>query len=111
KSRPAPWTKTIMANGLIRPQIANRMRAEAGKKARPEHYPAPYALIELFEQKGDNWREMTKGEAEKFVPLMASPTAKNLRRVFFLSESLKKLGVRGKDKPVFRRVHVVGAGV
>jgi 3-hydroxyacyl-CoA dehydrogenase/enoyl-CoA hydratase/3-hydroxybutyryl-CoA epimerase len=87
------------------------MRAEAGKKARPEHYPAPYALIDLFEQKGDNWRDMTKGEAEKFVPLMASPTAKNLRRVFFLSEGLKKQGVRGKDKPVYRRVHVVGAGV
>jgi 3-hydroxyacyl-CoA dehydrogenase/enoyl-CoA hydratase/3-hydroxybutyryl-CoA epimerase len=42
---------------------------------------------------------------------MASDTAKNLRRVFFLSEGLKKQGVRGKDKPVFRRVHVIGAGV
>jgi 3-hydroxyacyl-CoA dehydrogenase/enoyl-CoA hydratase/3-hydroxybutyryl-CoA epimerase len=31
--------------------------------------------------------------------------------VFFLSESLKKQGLRGADKPVFRRVHVIGAGV
>ena len=42
---------------------------------------------------------------------MASDTARNLRRVFFLSESLKKQGLRGTDKPVFRRVHVIGAGV
>jgi 3-hydroxyacyl-CoA dehydrogenase/enoyl-CoA hydratase/3-hydroxybutyryl-CoA epimerase len=42
---------------------------------------------------------------------MATPTAQNLRRVFFLSEALKKQGVRGGQKPVFRRVHVIGAGV
>jgi 3-hydroxyacyl-CoA dehydrogenase/enoyl-CoA hydratase/3-hydroxybutyryl-CoA epimerase len=111
KSEGAGWTKRVMANNLVRPSIAQRMRTEAKKKARPEHYPAPYALIDLFEKKGDDWREMTKGEAELFVPLMSSDTAKQLRRVFFLSEGLKKQGVRGADKPVFRRVHVVGAGV
>jgi 3-hydroxyacyl-CoA dehydrogenase / enoyl-CoA hydratase / 3-hydroxybutyryl-CoA epimerase len=31
--------------------------------------------------------------------------------VFFLSESLKKQGLRGAEKPVFRRVHVIGSGV
>lgn len=111
RSAVAPWTKTAMANGLVRPMIAKRMREEVRKKARPEHYPAPYALIDLFEKHGDDWRAMMRGEAERFVPLMASDTAKNLRRVFFLSESLKKQGIRGKDKPVFRRVHVIGAGV
>ena len=111
RSAAAPWTKAVMANGLVRPTIAKRMREEARKKARPEHYPAPYALIDLFEQKGGDWREMIRGEAERFVPLMASDTARNLRRVFFLSESLKKQGLRGDDKPVFRRVHVIGAGV
>ncbi len=110
-SQPAPWTKTLMANGLVRSQIAKRMREEAKKKARPEHYPAPYALIDLFEKHGDDWRAMSRGEIERFVPLMASETAGNLRRVFFLSESLKKQGVRGKKKPVIRRVHVIGAGV
>src|SRR5690606_28495275 len=45
------------------------------------------------------------------VPLMASDTARNLRRVFFLREGLKKQGLRGAAKPVFRRVHVIGAGV
>src|SRR5690606_9836044 len=51
------------------------------------------------------------GEAAGFVPLMATETARNLRRVFFLSESLKKQGLRGKEKPSFARAHVIGAGV
>jgi 3-hydroxyacyl-CoA dehydrogenase/enoyl-CoA hydratase/3-hydroxybutyryl-CoA epimerase len=111
KSTPAPLIERIMAWGPLRGQVAGRMRAEARKKARPEHYPAPSALIDLFEQHGDNWRAMTDGEAAGFVPLMASDTARNLRRVFFLSESLKKQGLRGKQKPTFARVHVIGAGV
>ncbi|MEQ1771602.1 MAG: 3-hydroxyacyl-CoA dehydrogenase NAD-binding domain-containing protein [Devosia sp.] len=111
KAGPAPFIERVMAWGPIRTQIVKRMRTETTKKARLEHYPAPHALIDLFERHGDNWRTMVDAEAGSFVPLMASPTARNLRRVFFLSESLKKQGVRGPNKPVFQRVHVVGAGV
>ena len=81
-----------MAMGPLRGYVANKMREEAGKKARPEHYPAPYALIDLFEKHGNDWQAMIAGEIDGFVPLMASTTATNLRRVFFLSESLKKQG-------------------
>mgnify|MGYP001070020830 FL=1 len=111
KSSEAPLAKRAAAFGPVRGYIANKMREEAKKKANPAHFPAPYALIDLFEEHGNDWRAMKAGEAERFIPLMESPTSKNLRRVFFLSEGLKKQGVRGKDKPVFRRVHVVGAGV
>lgn len=111
RSTPAPLLQQAMAWGPIRPQIAARMRSEAAKKANKAHYPAPYSLIDLFERHGDNWRTMVDAEAGGFVPLMASDTARNLRRVFFLSESLKKQGLRGKDKPSFARVHVIGAGV
>lgn len=107
----APFAKRVMALGPIRSRVADKMREEAGKKARKNHYPAPYALIDLFEKYGDDPNKMIAHEIDAFVPLMASPTAQNLRRVFFLSESLKKLGVKGKDKPKFTRVHVVGAGV
>jgi len=111
-SEAAPFVKRVVAMAKpARKYIADQMRAEANKKANPEHFPAPYALIDLFEEHGDDWRRMKEGEIGRFVPLMASPTAANLRRVFFLSESLKKQSVRGAEKPVFRRVHVVGAGV
>jgi len=111
RSGPAPLIQRIMAWGPVRAQIVAKMRTETAKKARREHYPAPFSLIDLFEQHGDNWRAMVDGEAARFVPLMASDTARNLRRVFFLSESLKKQGLRGKEKPSFARVHVIGAGV
>lgn len=93
---------------VVREAVANQMRKQVGKKARREHYPAPYALIELFEKHGNDWQAMIRGEVDAFVPLMGSPTATNLRRVFFLSEGLKKQGVKGAK---FARVHVIGAGV
>jgi 3-hydroxyacyl-CoA dehydrogenase/enoyl-CoA hydratase/3-hydroxybutyryl-CoA epimerase len=108
RSSEAPLAKRIMGMGLVREYAANKMRAEVKKKARREHYPAPYALIDLFEKHGNDWRAMIAGEAEAFVPLMGSDTAGNLRRVFFLSEGLKKQGSKGAK---FARVHVIGAGV
>ena len=51
---------------------------------------------------------MSRGEIDAFVPLMGTETATNLRRVFFLSEGLKKQGLKGAK---FARVHVIGAGV
>jgi 3-hydroxyacyl-CoA dehydrogenase / enoyl-CoA hydratase / 3-hydroxybutyryl-CoA epimerase len=111
RSKEAGWAKRVMALGPLRGYAAGKMREEARKKARPEHYPAPYSLIDIFENHGDDWQAMIKAEIDGFVPLMASPTATNLRRVFFLSEGLKKQGLRGNEKPVFRRIHVVGAGV
>ncbi|HVX72607.1 MAG TPA: 3-hydroxyacyl-CoA dehydrogenase NAD-binding domain-containing protein [Devosia sp.] len=111
RSGPAPFIERVMAWGPIRSRIVAKMRTETAKKVRREHYPAPFALIDLFERYGDNWRTMIDAEAGGFVPLMATDTARNLRRVFFLSESLKKQGLRGKEKPSFARVHVIGAGV
>ncbi|QMV00735.1 3-hydroxyacyl-CoA dehydrogenase [Devosia sp. D6-9] len=111
QSKPAPFIKRLMALGPARPYLVNKLREETAKKISREHYPAPYALIDLFEKHGDDWRTMSAGEISAFVPLMGSETATNLRRVFFLSEGLKKQGLRGESKPQFNRVHVVGAGV
>lgn len=108
KSQPAGFAKRAMAGPLLRDYVANKMRDEVGKKANRVNYPAPYALIELFEQHGNDWQAMIRGEVEAFVPLMGSPTATNLRRVFFMSEGLKKQGLKGAK---FSRVHVIGAGV
>ena len=34
------------------------MRKQVAKKAKPEHYPAPYALIDLWKTHADDKREM-----------------------------------------------------
>lgn len=86
---------------------ARRMRSETEKKAKKEHYPAPYALIDIWEEHGDDPKAMQKAEIESFSALLKSDTSQNLQRVFFLQQGLKN-GARGEDG--IDHVHVIGAG-
>ena len=87
--------------------VANRMRSETARKAKREHYPAPYALIDIWEKHGDNRKEMQKAEIESFAELLKTDTSQNLQRVFFLQQGLKN-AARGEDG--IDHVHVIGAG-
>ena len=91
----------------VRGILASRMVAEAGKAAPREHYPAPYALIALWERHGGNRAAMLRAEQASFADLMVTPTAQNLIRVFFLREQMKKLAGAGHT---IEHVHVIGAG-
>src|SRR3954454_22723697 len=75
--------------------VASRMRSEAGKAAPQEHYPAPYALIDLWEKHGGDRYAMLRAEQASFAGLMVTPAAQNLIRVFFLREQMKKLAGSG----------------
>ncbi|MGK7651585.1 3-hydroxyacyl-CoA dehydrogenase NAD-binding domain-containing protein [Roseovarius sp. B08] len=86
---------------------ARQMRGKTEEKAPKEHYPAPHALIDLWEEHGDDRKAMQKAEIDSFARLLETETSKNLRRVFFLQQSLKDAG-RGDDGIV--HVHVIGAG-
>ncbi len=86
---------------------ARQMRKETEKKAPRQHYPAPHALIDLWEDHGDDPDAMQKAEIESFATLLKSDTSQNLRRVFFLRQKLKDAG-RGDDD--IAHVHVIGAG-
>src|SRR5215510_8280452 len=68
---------------------AKRMRAETQKKAPVAHYPAPYALIDLWENHGGNAQDMQRGEIASFARLVVTDTSRNLVRVFFLREDRK----------------------
>lgn len=93
----------------IRAILARVLKYKTAQKVNPEHYPAPFQMIDLWNSSRDNRRRMFDGEAEKVGNLMVGETAKNLRRVFFLSERMKGLGKT--DGAKVRRVHVIGAGV
>jgi 3-hydroxyacyl-CoA dehydrogenase/enoyl-CoA hydratase/3-hydroxybutyryl-CoA epimerase len=88
--------------------IARRLAAETEKRVSREHYPAPYALIELWREHGDTKKGMLAAERASFARLLGTPAAQNLSRVFFLREHLKSLGA-GAPNPI-RHVHVIGAG-
>jgi 3-hydroxyacyl-CoA dehydrogenase/enoyl-CoA hydratase/3-hydroxybutyryl-CoA epimerase len=91
----------------VRGFLASRMRSEAEKAAPHEHYPAPYALIDLWEKHGGDKAAMLNAERTSFANLMVTPTAQNLIRVFFLREQMKKLAGSGNK---IGHVHVIGAG-
>lgn len=92
----------------VRWALSPIMRAQVRKKVRPDHYPAPFALIDLWVRHGDFRDRMMRQEARSIAELITGTTAQNLVRVFFLSERLKDLG-KASDKP-FKHVHVIGAG-
>ena len=97
--------------GPARKALAKVMRRQTAAKANPKHYPAPFALIDLWEEHGGDREAMFRGEAEAVGKLMVGDTAKNLRRIFNMTERMKGLGkVEGLDFDV-KRVHVIGAGV
>jgi 3-hydroxyacyl-CoA dehydrogenase / enoyl-CoA hydratase / 3-hydroxybutyryl-CoA epimerase len=97
----------VLNSGPVRGFLASRMRSEAEKSAPHEHYPAPYALIDLWEKHGGDKAAMLAAEKTSFANLMVTPTAQNLIRVFFLREQMKKLAGGGNKVD---HVHVIGAG-
>ena len=84
-----------------------RMRTETAKKAPAEHYPAPYALIDLWENHGGNPQDMRRRRSRRSRVCMVTDTSRNLVRVFFLREKLK--GLADGDW-TGQHVHVIGAG-
>ncbi|HKQ81710.1 MAG TPA: 3-hydroxyacyl-CoA dehydrogenase NAD-binding domain-containing protein [Steroidobacteraceae bacterium] len=99
---------SIMNLAPVRKVLANKMRAQTARRVRPEHYPAPFALIDLWERGGGKGEASMEAEAQSMAQLICTPTSRNLVRVFFLQERMKALGKEGSS---VQRVHVVGAGV
>ena len=94
---------------IARQILAPQMTKQVARKARKEHYPAPYALIGTWQRTGGkSIQARLDAERKAVVKLAGSPTARNLIRIFFLTERLKGLG--GKEHGI-QHVHVVGAGV
>ena len=100
---PLPATQRLL-NGPLKSVVANGARKQVAKRARPQHYPAPYAIIDIWAKHNGN----ALAAPELVDGIVRSPTARNLVRVFFLQERLKSFGKDSHFKA--RRVHVVGVG-
>ncbi|MGH8042542.1 MAG: 3-hydroxyacyl-CoA dehydrogenase NAD-binding domain-containing protein [Rudaea sp.] len=100
------WTTNIWP---VRQILAPIVRKQTAAKARPDQYPAPFALIEVWRRGGSSITQRLKIEARAVAKLSATPTCHNLVRVYFLQERLKGLGA-DSDADI-KHVHVVGAGV
>lgn len=109
KPRQLPLQDRLMNTGPARKLLAGVLEKQVAKKARRDHYPAPYAIIDLWQRYGDKPKLMLEKEARSIAELFCTDTSRNLVRVFLLQDKLKALG--GKQRYEFRHVHVVGAGV
>ena len=109
----APKISKLLNNFLVRPIVAMQMRKQVGKKAKPEHYPAPYALIDHWQKHYGNETSMLNHEAHSVANLSTTDTAKNLVRVFLLQDELKSLAASDPEDKYekVKHVHIIGAGV
>lgn len=100
RSLPGMWFMRLLFAAYLRRKIA--------KRADENHYPAPFAVIDLWERFGGDPTGMLAEEARSVARLITGSSARNLIRVFLLQERLKSIGRQGSSVP--RHVHVVGGG-
>ena len=99
----------LMNSRPARPWVAKQAIAALRRSVRREHYPAPFAIVDLWQRYGATGSAAYEAEARSISELMCSPASRNLVRVFLLQDRLKGLG--GDSNATFKHVHVVGAGV
>ena len=107
--RRQPGLLNRLMAGPLKSLVVSQARKQVARKARREHYPAPYAILELWRKYDGNPFAASSDPSASVESLFAHPTTANLIRIFFLQERMKGLGKGADFKP--RHVHVVGAGV
>ncbi len=102
------WHLRLLNLAPVRPWVARSIRSRVRRRADPTHYPAPYAMIDLWQRHGARGGDAYAAEAKSIGALLVGNTSKNLVRVYFLRERLRNLAPK---RDGVERVHVIGAGV
>ena len=107
---------------LVRDLVARMSAKKVAERVRRDHYPAPYAILDLWKDFGGDVRAIPAEHPASMRSLFAHPTTRNLIRIFTLQERLKAFGKEenadvkgtglktGKPGSIPMRVHVIGAG-
>jgi 3-hydroxyacyl-CoA dehydrogenase/enoyl-CoA hydratase/3-hydroxybutyryl-CoA epimerase len=103
-----PLFGKILSLPGIRHGLAAYMKKQVAKKAPRQHYPAPYAILDVWASYHGNHKRMMEEEANSVARLIQGDKVRNLIRVFFLQTRLKGLGDKKSFMP--RHVHVIGGG-
>lgn len=105
--RKLPFAQRLML--AMRGIVVAQARRQVARKAKREHYPAPYAILELWKKYDGDPFLAAHDPSCSIEALFGHPTTANLIRIFFLQERLKSVAKGAQFAP--RHVHVVGAGV
>ena len=103
KRRRAKWWRRIPAWTPLRNVVVKLLTRSVRTKANPDHYPAPYRILELWRTHASQ-----EEEARSLGEMLVGRTSRNLVNVFLLGEELKRRGKKHAHN--IERVHVVGAG-
>ena len=114
KNKPEKYSPSFMAQLMdqawLRAPAAYILRYNVAKRVRKEHYPAPYAVIDLWEKEGGVGDRAYLKEVDSIEQLITkNETSKNLIRAFLLRERLKSFAKESNFKA--QHVHVIGAGI
>ncbi len=93
---------------IVRGIVAGASLKQVAKKARKDHYPAPYAIVDLWLNFDGDPRKVPQDHPYSISSIFKHPTTANLVRIFKLQDRMKGLGA---GDMAIRHVHVVGAGV
>jgi len=116
--RRVPFPLSLTLKSLVRPIIAAKARKQVAARARREHYPSPYAILDIWVKYDGDALAAPVADPASIAHLLQTPTAANLIRVFKLQERLKSFGREKEEEGASARdgrappahVHVVGAG-
>jgi len=103
-----PFMAAVTDWPVVRNLVASMSRKKVSEKARQDHYPAPYAIIDLWKDFGGDVRNIPPSHPASMASLFAHPTTRSLIRLFKLQDRMKAFGKEGGE-PV-RHLHVIGAG-
>jgi 3-hydroxyacyl-CoA dehydrogenase/enoyl-CoA hydratase/3-hydroxybutyryl-CoA epimerase len=108
---PAPRELPLLQKLLLsfRGVVVSQARKQVARRARREHYPAPYAILDAWQKYDGDPFLAANDPSCSMTALFEHPTTRNLIRIFFLQERMKGLA-KGIDFKA-KHVHVVGAGV
>lgn len=94
----------------VRSILSPILRYNVAKRVIKKHYPAPYAVIDLWEKEGGEVERAYLKEVDSVEQLVSQgDTAANLIRAFLLRERMKGFAKDSDFKA--EHVHVIGAGV
>ena len=96
--RPPPHRPPLRERALswpgLRKLVTPALQRQVASRVRREHYPAPYAIVELWARHGARGRAAYDAEALSIAELFQTSTARGLVRVFQLQDRLKAIGSR-----------------
>jgi 3-hydroxyacyl-CoA dehydrogenase/enoyl-CoA hydratase/3-hydroxybutyryl-CoA epimerase len=100
---------SLTNQSFVRTVCASFLRYQVSKRVQKAHYPAPFAVIDLWENEGGSGERAYSQEIETVQNLIFSgETAQNLIRTFLLRDRMKAFSKSSKF--VAQTVHVIGAG-